>query len=145
MFGTNLAVEDCGSAVEQALDNLELSEDRHRLAGELSLYGKKRLMIASAIVSNPKVLMLDEPAGGLNLTELDELESLIKRLSDGDMTIIIIEHVLPLLFGVSNRVLVMDFGKRLAEDSPEALARNDAVIEAYLGERGKEAFHAISG
>jgi len=145
VFGTNLAVEDCGSAVEQALDNLELSEDRHRLAGELSLYGKKRLMIASAIVSNPKVLMLDEPAGGLNLTELDELESLIKRLSDGDMTIIIIEHVLPLLFGVSNRVLVMDFGKRLAEDSPEALARNDAVIEAYLGERGKEAFHAISG
>tara|TARA_B100000686_G_scaffold42486_1_gene44380 strand:+ start:1821 stop:2573 length:753 start_codon:yes stop_codon:yes gene_type:complete len=145
VFGTNRAVEDCGSAVEQALDNLELSEDRHRLAGELSLYGKKRLMIASAIVSNPKVLMLDEPAGGLNLTELDELESLIKRLSDGDMTIIIIEHVLPLLFGVSNRVLVMDFGKRLAEDSPEALARNDAVIEAYLGERGKEAFHAISG
>ena len=145
VFGTNLAVEDCGSAVEQALENLDLSEDRHRLAGELSLYGKKRLMIASAIVSNPKVLMLDEPAGGLNLTELDELESLIKRLSDGDMTIIIIEHVLPLLFGVSNRVLVMDFGKRLAEDSPEALARNDAVIEAYLGERGKEAFHAISG
>ena len=124
VFGTNRAVEDCGSAVEQALDNLELSEDRHRLAGELSLYGKKRLMIASAIVSNPKVLMLDEPAGGLNLTELDELESLIKRLSDGDMTIIIIEHVLPLLFGVCNRVLVMDFGKRLAEDSPEALARH---------------------
>jgi branched-chain amino acid transport system ATP-binding protein len=145
VFGTNLAVEDCGSAVEEALDNLDLSEDRHRLAGELSLYGKKRLMIASAIVSNPKVLMLDEPAGGLNLTELDELESLIKRLSDGAMTIIIIEHVLPLLFGVSNRVLVMDFGKRLAEDSPAALARDDAVIEAYLGQRGKEAFHAISG
>jgi branched-chain amino acid transport system ATP-binding protein len=145
VFGTNLAVEDCGSAVEEALDNLDLSEDRHRLAGELSLYGKKRLMIASAIVSNPKVLMLDEPAGGLNLTELDELESLIKRLSDGAMTIIIIEHVLPLLFGVSNRVLVMDFGKRLAEDSPGALARDDAVIEAYLGQRGKEAFHAISG
>ena len=96
VFGTNLAVEDCGSAVEQALDNLELSEDRHRLAGALSLYGKKRLMIASAIVSNPKVLMLDEPAGGLNLTELDELESLIKRLSDGDMTIIIIDMVLHL-------------------------------------------------
>ena len=85
VFGTNLAVEDCGSAVEEALDNLDLTEDRHRLAGELSLYGKKRLMIASAIVSNPKVLMLDEPAGGLNLTELDELESLIKRLSDGAM------------------------------------------------------------
>ena len=145
VFGTKLAVDDYESAVEIALDSLDLSEDRHRLAGELSLYGKKRLMIASAIVSNPKLLMLDEPAGGLNLTELNELESLILRLSDSDMTIIIIEHVLPLLFGVSNRVMVMDFGKRLAEDSPEALARDDSVIEAYLGERGKDAFHAISG
>ena len=145
VFGTDLAIEDYESAVEQALDSLDLSEDRLRLAGELSLYGKKRLMIASAIVSNPRLLMLDEPAGGLNLTELNELESLILRLSDGDMTIIIIEHVLPLLFGVSNRVMVMDFGKRLAEGSPEALARDDTVIEAYLGERGKDAFHAISG
>ena len=102
-------------------------------------------MIASAIVSNPKLLMLDEPAGGLESDGISELESLILRLSDGDMTIIIIEHVLPLLFGVSNRVMVMDFGKRLAEGSPEALARDDTVIEAYLGERGKDAFHAISG
>ena len=145
VFGTDLAAEDYESAVEKALYSLDLSDDRHRLAGELSLYGKKRLMIASAIVSNPLLLMLDEPAGGLNLTELNELESLILRLSDGDMTIIIIEHVLPLLFGVSNRVMVMDFGERLAEGSPEALARDDTVIEAYLGERGKDAFHAISG
>lgn len=145
VFGTDLAVEAYDSAVAQALENLDLIDDRYRLAGELSLYGKKRLMIASAIVSNPKLLMLDEPAGGLNLTELNELESLILRLSHGEMTIIIIEHVLPLLFGVSNRVMVMDFGKRLAEGSPEALARDDTVIEAYLGERGKDAFHAISG
>ena len=145
VFGTDLAVEAYDSAVAQALENLDLIDDRYRLAGELSLYGKKRLMIASAIVSNPKLLMLDEPAGGLNLTELNEMESLILRLSHGEMTIIIIEHVLPLLFGVSNRVMVMDFGKRLAEGSPEALARDDTVIEAYLGERGKDAFHAISG
>ena len=116
----SLPLKTTRSAVEQALDSLDLSDDRHRLAGELSLYGKKRLMIASAIVSNPKLLMLDEPAGGLNLTELNELESLILRLSDGDMTIIIIEHVLPLLFGVSNRVMVMDFGERLAEGSPRS-------------------------
>lgn len=97
VFGTDLAVEAYDSAVAQALENLDLIDDRYRLAGELSLYGKKRLMIASAIVSNPKLLMLDEPAGGLNLTELNELESLILRLSHGEMTIIIIEHVLPLL------------------------------------------------
>ena len=145
VFGTDLQPEDYDAAVDEALHDLDLSGDRDRLAGELSLYAKKRLMIASAIVSKPTMLMLDEPAGGLNMAELSELEALIRRLSGGDMTIIIIEHVLPLLFGVSNRVMVMDFGKRLAEGSPEALARDDVVIEAYLGERGKDAFHAISG
>lgn len=145
VFGTGMPPEQYDSAVEGALDSLDLRADRDRLAGELSLYAKKRLMIASAIVSNPRLLMLDEPAGGLNVSELSELEELILRLSQGEMTIIIIEHVLPLLFGVSNRVMVMDFGKRLAEGSPEALARDDVVIEAYLGERGKDAFHAISG
>ncbi len=145
VFGTDLLPDEYESAVEQALAQLELEADRYRIAGELSLYAKKRLMIASAIVSNPKLLMLDEPAGGLNLAELSELEELIIRLRQRNMTIIIIEHVLPLLFGVSNRVMVMDFGKRLAEGSPEELAKDDRVIEAYLGERGKDAFHAISG
>ena len=145
VFGTGLLPDEYESAVEGALRQLELTADRDRIAGELSLYAKKRLMIASAIVSNPKLLMLDEPAGGLNLAELSELEALIMRLSQRDMTIIIIEHVLPLLFGVSNRVMVMDFGKGLAEGSPEELAKDDTVIEAYLGERGKDAFHAISG
>lgn len=145
VFGTALRPDQYEDAVEQALTDLDLSADRDRLAGELSLYAKKRLMIASAIVSAPSLLMLDEPAGGLNVAELSELEELIRRLSRGDTTIIIIEHVLPLLFGVSNRVMVMDFGERLAEGSPEELARDDIVIEAYLGERGKDAFHAISG
>lgn len=145
VFGTGMPPEQYDDAVEGALESLDLTADRDRLAGELSLYAKKRLMIASAIVSSPRLLMLDEPAGGLNVSELSELEQLILRLSQGETTIIIIEHVLPLLFGVSNRVMVMDFGKRLAEGSPEALARDDVVIEAYLGERGKDAFHAISG
>ena len=145
VFGTGMPPEQYDSAVEQALEDLDLKAERDRLAGELSLYAKKRLMVASAIVSKPSLLMLDEPAGGLNVSELSELEALIMRLSRGEMTIIIIEHVLPLLFGVSNRVMVMDFGKRLAEGSPEALARDDTVIEAYLGERGKDAFHAIAG
>ena len=145
VFGTNLLPNEYDSAVEEALIAFDLTSDRHRIAGELSLYAKKRLMIASAVVSKPTLLMLDEPAGGLNVAELGELEQLITSLSNRDMTIIIIEHVLPLLFGVSNRVMVMDFGKRLAENSPEELAKDDTVIEAYLGEKGKDAFHAISG
>ena len=115
------------------------------LAGELPLYAKKRLMIASAIVSNPKLLMLDEPAGGLSALELAEIERLILSLRERGITIIIIEHVLPLLFGVSDRVMIMDFGQKIAEGPPQAVARDDVVIEAYLGQRGKEAFHAPGG
>lgn len=145
VFGRAHRRETFDQEVTRALDLLDLAAERQMIAGELPLYAKKRLMIASAVVSNPKLLMLDEPAGGLSALELAEIERLILSLRDGGITIIIIEHVLPLLFGVSDRVLIMDFGQTIAEGPPQAVARNDIVIEAYLGQRGKEAFHAPGG
>src|SRR6516162_323314 len=94
-------------------------------------------MIASAVVSNPKLLMLDEPASGLNIIELSQIERLILSLTHSGITVVIIEHVLSLLFGISQRVMVMDFGRKLAEGAPGALAANATVVEAYLGKRGK--------
>jgi branched-chain amino acid transport system ATP-binding protein len=145
VFGGIRGREAISQAVTKALQYLDLESEQERVASELPLYSKKRLMIASAIVSNPTLLMLDEPAAGLNLIELSQLEKLILSLHDLGVTIVIIEHVLPLLFGISNRVMVMDFGKKIAEGSPKTLATDEIVIEAYLGERGKDAFHAITG
>jgi len=145
VFGGVNGRQTRSEAVVRALQNVGLDDMRDRIAGELPLYAKKRLMIASAIVSNPEILMLDEPAAGLNAIELDQLERLILSLRDLGITIVIIEHVLTLLFRVSNRVMVMDFGRKLAEGAPKELANNETVIEAYLGKRGKDAFHAIKG
>jgi branched-chain amino acid transport system ATP-binding protein len=145
VFGGVNGREARSEAVSRALKAVELGDVQNRIAGELPLYAKKRLMIASAIVSNPSLIMLDEPAAGLNAIELDQLEQLILSLRELGMTIVIIEHVLTLLFGISNRVMVMDFGKKLAEGTPQDLAVDDVVIEAYLGKRGKDAFHAITG
>jgi ABC-type branched-subunit amino acid transport system ATPase component len=142
VFGRAHRRETIDREVARALDLLDLGEAPETIAGELPLYAKKRLMIASAIVSNPTLLMLDEPAGGLSAPEQAEIERLILFLRDRGITIVIIEHVLPLLFGVSDRVMIMDFGQKIAEGAPHTVAADDVVIEAYLGQRGKEAFHA---
>ena len=145
VFGRAHRRETYDQEVDRALGLLDLLDVRSTIAGELPLYAKKRLMIASAIVSNPRLLMLDEPAGGLSALELAEIERLILFLRERGITIIIIEHVLPLLFGVSDRVMIMDFGQKIAEGPPRVVAGDDVVIEAYLGQRGKEAFHAPGG
>ena len=88
--------------------------------------------------------MLDEPGAGLNTFELEEFKKLVVELNRGGLTLIVIEHVLSLLFGISHRLMIMDSGFKIAEGVPEEIARNDAVIEAYLGARGKEAFHALN-
>jgi len=131
--------------ISRALEVAGLEDDRRRLAAELPLYAKKRLMLASAMVTSPAMLMLDEPAAGLNVVELEQLETLIRSLRSLGATIVIIEHVLPVLFGLSDRVMIMESGHKIAEGPPELVARDDAVIEAYLGTRGKEAFHAAAG
>jgi branched-chain amino acid transport system ATP-binding protein len=145
VFGRLLARQARAGAISRALKLVDLDGVNDRIAGELPLYAKKRLMIASAIVSNPSLLMLDEPAAGLNPVELEQLDQLMLTLNDElGITIIIIEHVLPVLFGISHRVMVMDSGQRIAEGDPREVARDDTVIEAYLGERGKSAFHALT-
>ncbi len=101
-------------------------------------------MLASAVVIGPKLLMLDEPASGLTAAEIADLQALILGFRDDGMAILLIEHILPLLFGISERVLVMDFGRKLTEGPPSAVARDQGVIDAYLGGQS-EAAHALAG
>ena len=129
-------------AIDRALDRVELdTEHRTRLAGDLSIFDKKRLMIASALVGEPKLLLLDEPASGLTKPEIEQLRTLILGLNQSGMTIIVIEHVLTLLAAVANRLIVLNEGRVLTEGAPTAVVRNERVISAYLG--GK-AHHAAS-
>jgi branched-chain amino acid transport system ATP-binding protein len=124
------------------LDAVGLRERADDLAGQLPLYQKKRLMLASAMALRPRVLLLDEPASGLTRLEVKELDDLIRELNQGGVTVILIEHVLPLLLSVSHRVIVMDHGAVLAEGAPDAIVNNDAVIEAYFGRGGRQITHA---
>jgi branched-chain amino acid transport system ATP-binding protein len=144
-FGKAGSRAERAGKVAAVLARVGLDDVAEAQAATLPLYAKKRLMLAAALVTEPKLLMLDEPGAGLNAVELDEFMKLVLELNQEGLTLIVIEHVLPLLFGVSHRIMIMDSGREIAEGPPETIARNDAVIEAYLGERGKEAFRALAG
>ncbi len=129
-----------GEAARQAAGILELvgfnQARRSMPSHELSVYEKKQLMIASALVSEPAVLMLDEPASGLTKPEITKLDSLLIDINKSGVTVLLIEHVLSLLLSVSQRLIVLNHGVILAEGEPHEVVKNSAVVEAYLGSRG---------
>jgi branched-chain amino acid transport system ATP-binding protein len=103
-------------------------------AGQMSYGALKRLEIARALAAKPKVLLLDEPAAGLNLTEKKNLGELLKRLKGHGMTIFLIEHDISLIEQVSDTITVLNFGKKIAEGEPGYVMRHPDVVAAYLGE-----------
>jgi branched-chain amino acid transport system ATP-binding protein len=106
-----------------------------RPAGELSVFDKKRLMIASALATEPRLLLLDEPASGLTKPEVAETADLVRRVNGLGITVLIIEHVLPLLLSLSQRVMVLNQGRELTTGLPDDVMRDERVVEAYLGTR----------
>ncbi|WP_163847193.1 ABC transporter ATP-binding protein [Pseudooceanicola aestuarii] len=121
-------------ATEEALDLVGFDPVRRDMeTADLSVYQKKQLMIASALVTRPDILMLDEPASGLTRPEIAELDALLLRVNRHGVTILIIEHVLGLLLSVSQRLLVLNHGAVLMEGDPQTVIRDDRVVEAYIG------------
>jgi branched-chain amino acid transport system ATP-binding protein len=123
---------------EELLNLVGLLEQKDTLAENLAYGQQRRLEIARALASNPKLLLLDEPAAGMNEKETDSLYDLIKVIQSKRITVLIIEHDMPLVMKLCDRITVLNFGEKLAEGTPYEIQNNEAVIEAYLGKEEDE-------
>ena len=119
--------------IETMLEFSDLADKADFLASNLAFGEQRRLELARAVAAKPRLLLLDEPAAGMNRAEVAELEQRIRSLREQGITILLVEHVMQLVMGVTDRIAVLNFGSKIAEGSPNDIQENTAVQEAYLG------------
>lgn len=128
----------CREQCAELMEFVGCGQYLNRHASAMPYGALKRLEIARALASEPDILLLDEPAAGLNRTETDALRDVIRRIADKGITVVLVEHDMKLVMSVSDQILVLCYGRKLADGTPERIRANPDVIDAYLGNRKTE-------
>lgn len=121
-------------AAETALEAVGLTAGLDRLARDVPVLDRKLLMIAGALATQPKIVLLDEPVGGLAPQEIDRVMSVVRAIAAGGVTVVLIEHVMRFLLALSQRVIIMHQGRTLYEGTPQGVAEDAGVVQTYLGQ-----------
>ena len=134
-FSRLTARRDAEAEACRVLERVGLADKLESPAADLTLAEQKRLEVARALATRPKLLLLDEPMGGLNPREVDQASALVKRIRDDGVTVVLVEHVMKAIMRISDRVVVIHHGEKIADDTPDRVVRDPGVIAAYLGTR----------
>ena len=136
LLGTRRLKEEeriCRVKAQEALDFVGLSHMSHRIAADMSQEERKRVAFALALATEPKIVLLDEPAGGVNPEETVGIAELIQKLVKHGMTVCLIEHKMDMIMSLADKIMVLNYGEKIAEGTPAEIRSNPAVIDAYLG------------
>lgn len=133
-FVETRSAKDALATADRVIELTGLGPLRDKLAASLTIADKKRLEIARALATKPRLVMLDETMAGLNQTEIREAMDLCLRLKEDGMTLVVVEHIMEALMPISDRVVVLDSGRKIMEGTPEEVASDERVIRAYLGD-----------
>jgi len=128
-----LDLHDARKVALEVLQQVGLADRANMLARSLTIAGKKRLEVARALAAKPKLLLLDEVLAGLNPTEITQMIELIRKIRDGGISVFMIEHLMQAIMSLSDHIVVLNLGRKLAEGRPDEVVHNSDVVEAYLG------------
>jgi branched-chain amino acid transport system ATP-binding protein len=134
-FLRNPGRKDAEAAATTQLERVGLAGRVNERASQLTLMDQKRLEMAKALATRPRLLLLDEPMGGLNATEVDDASDLVRQIRASGVTVVLVEHVMKAIMRISDRVVVMNQGEKIAEGRPERVVEEPAVLAAYFGKR----------
>jgi ABC-type branched-subunit amino acid transport system ATPase component len=134
MFGAGAEEREYRKIGMEALERADLADLAGRLAAELPIGQRRLVEVARALAAQPRLLLMDEPAAGLNMRETDQMAEIIKAIRASGVTVLLVEHDMSLVMSISEEILVLDGGQRLAEGPPDEIRSDERVLAAYLGE-----------
>jgi len=135
MWGNGKSLSKGRDAAEEVLDLVGLGEKAHLVPDEVTTEDRRRLELARALATKPEILLLDEMMAGLTPTEVEEVLVLLRQIHASGVTIFMVEHIMQAVMSVCNRIIVLNYGKVIAEGTPEDVVKDEEVIRAYLGDR----------